>query len=381
MRVLLTGAHGFIGTNLQLRLVERKGVEIRTFTRSDDPDTLAHLLDGVDAVFHLAGVNRPTDPSEFETGNVGDTAALGNALQQSVNATGRRPVVLMASSIQSKLDNPYGRSKARAEAALTSAGDACGCKVLVFRLPNVFGKWARPNYNSAVATFCYNTARGLPIQINDPAASLRLVHIDDVVTTFLRVLDGEFPQSDADGFATVKPEYTTTVGEVAEHIQSFRSSRDTLMTERVGTGFLRALYSTYISYLPTESFAYEVPRHRDARGTFVEMLKTPDAGQFSFFTAHPGVTRGGHYHHTKTEKFLVIQGTALFGFRHMITGETYQVQTQGTHPTIVETVPGWAHDITNVGMDELIVMLWANEIFDREHPDTIASAVLEGAKQ
>ena len=208
--------------------------------------------------------------------------------------------------------------------------------------------------------------------MNDPAATLTLVYVDDVVERFIQIMDGADAMVDADGFAAVTPQYTTTVGQLAAQIQAFKDSRDTLMTERVGTGWVRALYATYVSYLPVESFTYTLPQHGDPRGVFVEMLKTPDCGQFSFFTAHPGVTRGGHYHHTKTEKFLVIKGQARFKFRHMQTGQAHELVTSGDKAEIVETVPGWTHDITNIGSDEMIVMLWANEVFNRTRPDTFA---------
>ena len=249
---------------------------------------------------------------------------------------------------------------------------ANGNPVYIYRLPNVFGKWARPNYNSAVATFCHNIARDLPVQINDPDAMVNLVYVDDVIASFLRVLEGE---AQSTPFVGVEPVYQITVGELASQLYRFKATRDNLITERVGSGLVRALYSTYVSYLPPESFTYTVPQHGDERGVFVEMLKTPDAGQFSFFTAHPGVTRGGHYHHSKTEKFLVIKGQACFRFRHMISGEFYELHTSGARPEIVETVPGWTHDITNIGEDELVCMLWANEIFDRDSPDTFACPV------
>jgi UDP-2-acetamido-2,6-beta-L-arabino-hexul-4-ose reductase len=238
----------------------------------------------------------------------------------------------------------------------------------------VFGKWCKPNYNSAVATFCHNIANDLPIKINDGSAELTLVYVDDVVDEFIRVLKNK-PAINDTGFCSVPIEYKTTVGELARQVEAFRDSRSSLISERVGTGFVRALYSTYMSYLSPDAFAYEVPKFGDPRGVFVEMLKTQDSGQFSFFTAHPGITRGGHYHHTKTEKFLVIKGRARFGFRHVLTDETYELFTSGEQPTIVETIPGWSHDITNVGKDEMVVMLWANEIFDRDRPDTIASKV------
>ena len=243
------------------------------------------------------------------------------------------------------------------------------------KLPNVFGKWCKPNYNSAVATFCHNIARGLPIQVNDPNAPVTLVYVDDVIERFVQLMDGADAALGADGFASVTPQYTTTVGELARLIQSFKDSRQTLMTERVGTGLVRALYATYVSYLPPERFAYTLPQYGDPRGVFAEMLKTPDCGQFAYFTAHPGITRGGHYHHSKTEKFLVIKGQARFKFRHMQTGETHELSTSGDKAEVVETVPGWTHDITNIGTDEMIVMLWANEVFDREKPDTFACAV------
>jgi UDP-2-acetamido-2,6-beta-L-arabino-hexul-4-ose reductase len=223
-----------------------------------------------------------------------------------------------------------------------------------------------------VATFCHQIAHGLLIQINDPATSLRLLHVDDLVDALIRLLE---PQARASGYVDAGPVYETTVGDLARTLEGFVESRKSLLTSRVGDGLLRALYSTYISYLPTASFAYEVPRHADARGIFVEMLKTPDCGQFSYFTARPGITRGEHYHHTKTEKFLVVRGTARFCFRNIDTGETYELTTRGGEARIVETIPGWAHNIVNIGDDELIVMLWANEIFDRARPDTVAMKV------
>jgi UDP-2-acetamido-2,6-beta-L-arabino-hexul-4-ose reductase len=238
----------------------------------------------------------------------------------------------------------------------------------------VFGKWCKPNYNSAVATFCHNIARALPIQINDSNAPLSLVYVDDVVDDFIRVLNNN-PAIDATEFCTVPFQYQTTVGDLAAQLQAFRDSRASLISEQVGTGLVRALYSTYMSYLSPDNFAYEVSKFGDPRGVFVEMLKTKDSGQFSYFTAHPGITRGGHYHHTKTEKFLVIKGQARFGFRHVLTDETYELLTSGDEPKIVETIPGWSHDITNVGAEEMVVMLWANEIFDRDRPDTITSKV------
>jgi len=371
-RVLITGANGFIGKNLQLHLAERKDVEVVCFTRSHSAAQLPELLQGVDFVLHLAGVNRPQDPQEFTTGNADLTQALCQAVCDVAQSTGKKIPIVCTSSTQAGRDNAYGQSKLAAESALQAAATSHGVPVHIFRLPNVFGKWCKPNYNSAVATFCHNTARGLPIQVNDPAAVVTLVHVDDVINRFVQLMDGADAAVGPDGFATVAPQYTTTVGELARQIAAFKDSRTTLMTERVGTGLVRALYATYVSYLPVELFTYTVPQYADPRGVFAEMLKTPDCGQFSFFTAHPGITRGGHYHHSKTEKFLVIKGQARFKFRHMQTGQTHELVTTGDKSEVVETVPGWTHDITNMGTDEMVVMLWANEVFDRERPDTFA---------
>jgi UDP-2-acetamido-2,6-beta-L-arabino-hexul-4-ose reductase len=326
----------------------------------------------VDAVVHLAGENRPADEGAFSLVNVGLTSALCEAIKHENITAGRQVLLLLASSIQAILPNPYGRSKLAAEQLVQALTRSTGNPSIVFRLPGVFGKWCRPNYNSVVATFCHNLSRDIPITINDPAASLRLVYVDDVVTAFLNALDGSLS-----GFtqAAVHPEYTITLRELAEKLRAFTDCRATLMSERVGVGFTRALYATYVSYLPTEKFSYNIQQHSDPRGVFVEVLKTLDSGQFSYFTAYPGVTRGGHYHHTKTEKFLVIRGEALFRFRHLLTSELIEVRVSGAIPRVVDTIPGWSHDITNVGDHELIVMLWANENFDRQKPDTIPTKI------
>ena len=368
MKVLITGANGFVGQNLIAHLAERADIEVLRFTREDSLENLPCLVAQVECIFHLAGVNRPQDPQEFQAGNTDLTRTLCEAIK----SCGRQIPVIYTSSSQAELDNLYGSSKRDAEQVLLELQSTQGSPVHLFRLPNVFGKWARPNYNSAVATFCHNIARDLPIQINDSAAHINLVYIDDVISQFVSIMDGKLA---GEPFVGVEPQYSISVGELAEQLYAFRDSRKSMLTEPVGGGLIRALYSTYLSYLPPERFTYEVPRYGDPRGVFVEMLKTRDSGQFSFFTAHPGITRGGHYHHSKTEKFLVIKGKACFRFRHILTGQFYELFTTGERSEIVETVPGWTHDITNVGEDEMIVMLWANEIFDREHPDTYARPV------
>lgn len=371
-RVLVTGAQGFIGKNLVVRLSELPGFATITFVRGDDVASLPSLIAQADAVVHLAGENRPQDESAFAKVNTGLTEVLCEVIRKEVVATGRKVPLVFASSIQAERDNPYGRSKLAAEQAVRDLVEATGNPSVVFRLPGVFGKWCKPNYNSVVATFCHNIARGLPIQINDPATELKLVYVDDVVSAMIAALT---TSAAGISYGQVKPEYTITLGALADQIKAFANCRTTLMSARVGTGWLRALYATYISYLPSDQFAYGVPQHADARGVFVEMLKTPDCGQINYFTAHPGVTRGGHYHHTKTEKFLVIKGQALFRFRHLLTNEQVNIRTSGDKPEVVDTIPGWAHSITNVGDDELVVMLWTSENFDRERPDTVGCEV------
>lgn len=368
MRIALTGGQGFIGRNLQVRLQELAQRDVVQIPHDADPVTLKDLLAGVDIVFHLAGVNRPKDPAEFASGNHAFTRTLCEAMA----AQAKPPRVVFASSTQAALDNPYGRSKREAENELLAYGRHTGAGTHVFRLTNVFGKWSRPNYNSAVATFCHNVARDEPIVVNDPNAPLKLIYVDDVVRHFCALLDDEAARS---GVLQAGPEYDTTVGALADQIRAFHASRENLVTEPVGTGLTRALYATYVSFLPPSAFDYEVARHADPRGVFVEMLKTPDCGQFGYFTAFPGITRGEHYHHTKTEKFLVIKGTASFGYRHIVTNETHEIITRGGEGRIVETIPGWTHNVTNIGDDELVVLVWANEIFDRQKPDTVAQKV------
>ena len=368
MKILVTGANGFIGKNLLLRLGELSKYEALGFTRDHSIKDLINFVSQADAIVHLAGSNRPIDINDFSRGNADFTKSLCKLIA----GTRRNIPLIIASSIQADLDNPYGQSKLQAELAVEDLAEKTGNSVVIYRLPNVFGKWCRPNYNSVVATFCHNLAYDLSIQINDAAAILKLVYIDDVVEEFISSIDNiptRLIQRE------VRPVYEVTLGELANQIKAFQNSRDSLVSEAVGTGFVRALYSTYLSYLPPTKFAYEVPKYGDERGVFVEILKTKDSGQFSFFTAHPGVTRGGHYHHTKTEKFLVIKGRARFGFKNILTNEYLEYFSDDQIYRIVETIPGWAHDITNIGDADMVVMLWANEVFDARKPDTISMKV------
>ncbi len=373
MRALVTGSNGFVGRNLCVRLRELPNCDVIPIHRGSSAADLETGIGSCDIVFHLAGVNRPQDPSEFMPGNRDLTARIAHL----VTARGGGVPVILSSSTQAERDNPYGLSKRAGEDVLLGALGDANKWAHIFRLPNVFGKWCRPNYNSAVATFCHNIARGLPITINDPAAPVNLVYIDDVIDAFISILTATKDGNTLAGgpFRTVEPIYSTTVGEIATSIHHFHDTRRHLGVDEVGVGFLRALYATYLSCISPADFAYPITHHVDPRGAFAEMLRTQNSGQISFFTAHPGITRGGHYHHTKNEKFLVVSGSARFGFRHVVSGESFSIETNGDAPQVVDTVPGWAHDITNVGQTELVVLLWANELFSPNRPDTVAHKV------
>jgi UDP-2-acetamido-2,6-beta-L-arabino-hexul-4-ose reductase len=371
-RILVTGANGFIGKNLVVRLREFSDIIIKTFVRGDDLARLPKLMSQVDVVVHLAGENRPSDNAFFAKVNAELTYELCNAIREEARVTGRLIQVIFASTAQVDFDNPYGRSKRAGEAAIEALSKETGNACVSFRLPGVFGKWCRPNYNSVVATFCHNIARDLPIMVHDPSTRIRLVYVDNVIDAFLSCVHAPLP-----GYlqGKVEPEFSITLGELEQQIRAFAGCREGLVIEKVGVGFVRALYATYLSHLPKEKFSYAVPQYVDSRGVFVEMLKTRDSGQFSYFKAYPGVTRGGHYHHSKNEKFLVVKGEALFRFRHLLTQDYFELRAGGHNPCVVDSIPGWTHDITNVGDDELVVMLWANENFDREKPDTVASEI------
>jgi UDP-2-acetamido-2,6-beta-L-arabino-hexul-4-ose reductase len=368
MRVLVTGSNGFIGKNLFVHLKELQQFHVITFTRDDLIDDLHEIVEQSDAVIHLAGKNRPQEMSDFDMFNVGLTQSLCDAISN----TGRKIPLVLASSIQVDQGTPYGNSKLAVEKAVEALARNTGNPCYVYRLPNVFGKWCKPNYNSVVATFCYNIIHDIPVQINDETTRLRLVYVDDVVSSFIHSI-----QVETEGFSMpeIEPEYSITLGELAEQLNSFMNCRSSLILEPVGKGLTRALYSTFVSYLTPEQFSYPLIHYGDERGMFVEVFKTKDSGQFSFFTSLPNVTRGAHYHHSKTEKFLVIKGKARFGFRHIVTNKTYELFTSEDVPQIVDTPPGWTHEITNVGDKEMVVMLWANEIFDRDQPDTIDAKV------
>lgn len=366
MRVLVTGADGFFGRNISVALAER-GHEVLPFTRAHDPDLLPSLVAQVDAVAHLAGANRPPEPAGFSADNIGLTQRLAEALR---SAGGARRSVAFASSTQAALSNPYADSKRAAEEALAAVADVAD--IQIFRLPNLFGKWARPFYNSAVATFCHCAAHGEPLPVNNRASPLQLLYIDDAVEAFIDAL-----ASPSHGLARREagPVYQTTVGDLADLVSEIAAGREALMVSNTGNGLARALYATFLSYLPHDRFSYPLLVRGDPRGTFVEVVKTPSAGQVSYFTQVPGVLRGGHHHHSKSEKFVVVKGRARFRFRHLLSGDRVEVDAGADQPSVVDTIPGWVHDVVNLSDEELIVLVWANEVFDHDRPDTIPGKV------
>ena len=369
-KILVTGSNGFIAKNFIQFLIEQKNIEILKYDRQMSISDLETMILNADWIVHLAGVNRPLMENEFLEDNIQLTKVIASTLKK----YNRRTPIILSSSIQVEREhlNLYGESKLESENILCDLYCEYGNPIYIYRLANVFGKWSRPNYNSVVATFCHNIVENLPIEIHNPHSEVRLIYIDDVIEAFWSCIQRD-EQIDTEGknrFFYIHPEYTLTIGVLAEIIKGFKESRDTLTIDNVGNGLRRALYSTYLSFLSPGNFDYSIPKYEDNRGRFVEMLKTQGAGQISYFTAYPNVTRGGHYHFSKNEKFLVIKGKALFRFKNILTGESYHLEVDDKIPRVIETVPGWAHDITNIGEGEMIVMLWANEIFDRNKPDT-----------
>ena len=364
MKILVTGAKGFIGKNLIAELRNREYNEIFEFDRDTDISLLNEYCKSVEFVFHLAGVNRPKDQSEFMEGNWGFTSVLLDALKKNNN----RCPVMISSSIQAELDNPYGISKKAGEDLLLSYSQQTGAKVLVYRLPNVFGKWCKPNYNSAIATFCHNIAHDLPIKVNDKNVLMNLVYIDDVVNELINSLEGK--ENQVDVFCEVPVFYNVTLGEIVDLIYEFKRSREDKLVPNMSDGFTKKLYSTYLSYLPKDRFNYELKMNVDQRGSFTEFLKTPDRGQISINISKPGITKGNHWHHTKNEKFLVISGKGVIRFRRIDSQEVIEYYVSGEKMEVIDIPTGYAHNITNVGEFDLITIMWANEIYNPQVSDT-----------
>ncbi len=364
MKILVTGARGFVGKNLIAELKNREYNDIYEYDLDTEPEMLDKFTSDCGFVFHLAGVNRPKDESEFMSGNFGFTDTLLNKLK----ASGNKAPVLITSSIQAQLDNPYGKSKKAGEDLMFAYSKETGADVLVYRLPNVFGKWCRPNYNSAVATFCNNIAAGLPIKVNDPSVVMNLVYIDDVVAEFINAMEGK--ANIIDGFGAVPTVHTTTLGHIVEVITSFKESRKELKVPELDDELTSRLYSTYLSYLPADDFAYPLNMHVDERGSFTEFIRTPDRGQVSVNISHPGITKGNHWHHSKNEKFLVVKGRGLISFRRYGTDEIIDYHVNGDELTVVDIPTGYTHSITNEGDEDMVTVMWANEAFDPDKPDT-----------
>jgi UDP-2-acetamido-2,6-beta-L-arabino-hexul-4-ose reductase len=373
-RVVVTGGKGFIGRNLMVALGRLDDVEARAFDIDDPAETLWSALDGADVVYHLAGINRPKDPVEFQTGNVDFTAELCRRMDE----VGARPAVVFPSSIQAELDNAYGASKLAAEGVLVTWSRGGGGPVAVFRLPNVFGKWGRPSYNSVVATFCHNVARGLPIRLDDPDAPVKLVHVEDVVTAFLEAL--ETPPRGVEP-RIVSPVTETTVGELAARVQAFRATQHSPNLPDLSEHFGRALYSTYLSYLEPEELAFSLNVRADERGDLAELVREVHVGQIFASRTHPGITRGNHYHDTKVERFMVIEGDGLVRLRPLGGDRVLEIPVSGASPQAVIIPPGTVHSIENVGRTEMVTLFWAIEVFDPERPDTYREPVLPSREE
>jgi len=375
MKILITGAKGFIGKNLVAELNNIKESKARGYNLSSeltffeyDVDSDPSLLDGycrdANFVFHLAGVNRPREQSEFMEGNFGFTSVLLDTLKKHRNNC----PVMLSSSIQAELDNPYGVSKKAGEDLLFHYGKEVGADVLIYRFPNVFGKWCRPNYNSAVATFCHNIANDLPIQVNNRSANMTLVYIDDVVKELISALEGN--PNRVGEFCMVPIEHKITLGEIVDLIYSFKESRGSLQVVDLGDRFTKKLYSTYLSYLPVNRFSYPLKMNIDERGSFTEFLKSPDRGQMSINISKPGITKGQHWHHTKNEKFLVVSGRGVIRFRKIDEEKVYEYFVSGDKLEVVDIPVGYTHNIENLGDTDMVTVMWVNEVFDPEHPDT-----------
>ena len=375
MNILITGAKGFIGKNLIAALGNSRDGKDQTLNLTTDinideyeVDTDLVLLDSycanADFVFHLAGVNRPKERSEFMSGNFGFTWTLLDALKKHHNSC---PVVL-SSSIQATLANPYGQSKKAGEDLLFAYARQTGARVLVYRFPNVFGKWCKPNYNSAVATFCHNIANDLPITINDRSVSMTLVYIDDVVSELIGALQGRETR-DGD-YCKVPIEHRITLGEIVDLLYSFKASREERSIPDMSVPFTKKLYATYISYIPPDKFSYPLKMNTDKRGSFTEIIRTPDRGQFSVNISKPGITKGNHWHNTKNEKFLVVSGRGVIRFRKIDEEEIYEYYVSGDKLEVLDIPPGYTHNIENIGDADMVTFMWANEPFDQKKPDT-----------
>lgn len=368
--VLVTGASGFIGKNLVTALHRLKNVTVTSFGRDGELTALDAALSKADVIFHLAGVNRPKEECEFSQSNAEFTFHIANFLKQNK----KKPKIILPSSTQAALDNPYGKSKKAAEDAVLEYNRSSGASVAVYRLPGVFGKWSRPNYNTVVATFCHNIVRGLDISISDPENELELVYIDDVIAEFIRHLDEDFAKDRQR--CTVSRTFRVTLGELVERIRELHSIRESLVIPNLADDFMKCLYATYLSFLPEDEFAYSVKLFADERGWLFELIKSYYFGQIFVSKTLPGITRGDHYHDTKLEKFCVIQGQGIIRFRHVHSEKILEYPVNGEIISVVDIPPGYTHSIENNGETEMICLFWADQVFDAVAPDTYWEKVL-----
>ena len=362
MKILITGSDGFIAKNLIEYLKRDEEIQLYLYNKNDSTDILKAYIKEVDFIFHLAGVNRPKDIEEFYTGNSSLTKTIVDTLIENNKTTS----ILLSSSTQSELDNDYGKSKKEAEKLLLNYTKQTNANIYIYKLPNVFGKWSKPNYNSVISTWCHNIANDLDIQVDDKNVELNLVYIDDVIKSFIDKLDNKSDEQ----YFKIDTIYSKTLGQIEELLYKFKENRTNLIIPNVASGFERALYATYLSFLSMDNFSYSLNGHQDDRGTFYEIIKTLDSGQFSLSTTAPGIVRGGHYHHSKNEKFLVVRGEAIIEFRHIVTNEKISYNVSDKKMQVVEMIPGYTHNIKNIGDEEMILFLWANENYDQDNPDT-----------
>jgi UDP-2-acetamido-2,6-beta-L-arabino-hexul-4-ose reductase len=362
--ILITGAQGFVGKNLTAHLTALGYHQLRLVDRQTPEALIRQYVQEAGFIFHLAGENRPSDPSAFLIGNVDSLKLILSELE---NRKTPAPIVL-ASSLQAILDNPYGQSKRLAEETLIQFAKPRAYPYVIYRFSNIFGKWSKPNYNSVVATFCHHIARQIPIQIHDPAKKISLIYIDDVIDELIRIMEGRV--TTVDGMLRVLPEYERTVGDLAKWIQQFHEHRERFFITDQQDPFIKRLYATYISFLEPKALCYPAVRKEDSRGSFTELLKTATLGQVSVNITKPGITKGNHYHHTKTEKFITVSGKGIIRFRAVGTKEIIEIPVSSQPIQIVDIPPGYVHSLVNAGTEDLITIMWVSEPFDPLHPDT-----------
>ncbi|WP_391203002.1 NAD-dependent epimerase/dehydratase family protein [Psychrobacillus sp. L4] len=364
MKILITGASGFVGKNLVAELRHRGYEDLLLFTKENSLEQLKQYTKECEFVFHLAGINRPENEAEFMEGNLGLTSKLLELLKMHHNKSS----VLISSSIQAEKNNPYGKSKKAGEDVIFDYSKETGSEVYVYRLPNLFGKWSKPNYNTVVATYCYNIARNIDIEVNNPEAELTLNYIDDVLEEFVKALEG-YPTQQSK-YCTIQKTYSIKLGDLAERIESFKQSRSMLNVPNMGDDLTKKLYSTYLSFLPEDNFLYDLKINLDNRGSFTEFLRTPDRGQVSVNVSKPGITKGNHWHHTKNEKFLVVSGEGLIRFREFHSADIIEYRVSGEKLQVVDIPVGYTHSIVNIGNSDMVTVMWVNECFNPENPDT-----------